>query len=75
MALTSKGKKVMQAMEITYGSKDKAEAKFYDMVKRRKLSGVEEVNDKYGSWKPDALKRDGERRKKKDGKETNKSSK
>lgn len=67
MALTSKGKKILKAMEITYGSKTKAEAKFYDMVKKRKLSGVEEINDKYGTWKPDSLKRDGEGRKKKDG--------
>lgn len=67
MALTSKGEKILKAMTITYGSKDKAEAKFYDMVKRRRLSGVEEINDKFGTWKPDAQKRDGQRRKKKNG--------
>ena len=67
MALTSKGKKILQAMEITYGSKAKAEAVFADMKKKRKLSGVEEVNDKYGTWKPDSLKRDGKGRKKKNG--------
>lgn len=74
MPLTSKGRNILKAMETTYGSKTKAESVFYDMVKRRRLSGVEEINDKYGSWKPDALKRDGKGRKK-DGKETNKSSK
>jgi hypothetical protein len=67
MALTSKGKNIMKAMKITYGSKEKAESVFYEMIKKRRLSGVEEINDKYGSWKPDALKRDGKGRKKKDG--------
>lgn len=67
MALTSKGEKILKAMTITYGSKDKAEAKFYDMIKRRRLSGVEEINDKHRTWKPDSQKRDGQGRKKKDG--------
>ncbi len=64
MPLTSKGKKVMKAMEITYGSKEKAQEVFYSLIQKRKLSGVEEVNDKYGTWRPDSQKRDGKRNKK-----------
>ena len=68
MPLTSKGKKILEAMTKTYqGDSDKAQAVFYDMIKKRRLTGVEEINDKYGTWKPDSLKRDGKRRKKKDG--------
>jgi hypothetical protein len=64
MPLTSKGKKVLKAMTTTYGSKKKAEEVFYSMIQKRKLSGVEEINDKHGSWKPDSRKRDGKRNKK-----------
>lgn len=64
MPLTSKGRKILKAMEITYGSKDKAEEVFYSMIQRRRLSGVEEINDKHGTWRPDSQKRNGKRNKK-----------
>lgn len=64
MPLTSKGKKILKAMELTYGGKKKAEEVFYSMIQKRRLSGVEEINDKYGTWRPDSQKRDGKRNKK-----------
>lgn len=58
MPLTSKGKKILANMTKTYKSKDKAEAVFYSMKNKRKLSGVEEIDNKLGRNKPDAKKRD-----------------
>lgn len=58
MPLTSKGKKIMKSMEKTYGSKKKAEEVFYASVNKRKISGVEEIDNKLGRNKPDAKKRD-----------------
>lgn len=68
MPLTSKGKKIMEAMTRTYqGDTKKAEAVFWGMVDKRKLTGVEEIDNKYGNNRPEARKRDGKGRKKKDG--------
>jgi len=65
MPLTSKGKKIMEAMTRTYqGDSKKAEQIFWGMVEKRKLTGVEEVDNKYGSNRPDSQKRDGKRSKK-----------
>ena len=65
MPLTSKGKKIMSAMTRTYqGDSKKAEEVFWGMVEKRKLTGVEEIDDKYGSNKPKAQQRDGKRNKK-----------
>jgi hypothetical protein len=41
MPLTKKGRKVMTAMEDTYGSKDKAESVFYASKNAGKLRGVD----------------------------------
>lgn len=65
MPLTSKGKKVMEAMTRTYkGDSKKAEKVFWGMVEKRKLTGVEEIDNKLNRNKPDAQKRDGKRSKK-----------
>lgn len=47
MPLTSKGKKIMKAMERTYG-KTRAEDIFYASINKRKISGVEEIDNKLG---------------------------
>jgi hypothetical protein len=41
MPLTKKGKKVMKAMEKTYGGKKKAEQVFYASKNKGKIKGVE----------------------------------
>lgn len=46
MPLTKKGKKVMDAMEDTYGSKKKAEEVFYASRNAGKLKGVDKKKKK-----------------------------
>lgn len=48
MPLTTKGKKIMSALQKQYGSKDKAEEVFYAMKNKRKISGVEEIDKDMG---------------------------
>ncbi len=52
MSLTSKGKKILEAMTRTYGSREKAEQVFYDKVAKQKLTGVEEINANFGKNRP-----------------------
>ena len=65
MPLTSKGKKVLEAMTRTYkGDSKKAEQVFWGMVEKRKLTGVEEIDNKLNRNRPEAQQRDGKRSKK-----------
>jgi hypothetical protein len=48
MPLTKKGRKVMKAMEDTYGSKDKAESVFYASKNAGKLKGVDKAKKRKG---------------------------
>ena len=41
MPLTPKGKKILNNMEETYGSKDKAEQVFYASANAGKITGIE----------------------------------
>ena len=52
MPLTSKGKKILGSMQKKYG-KDKGEEVFYASINKRKISGVEEIDNKLGRNKPD----------------------
>ena len=63
MPLTSKGKKILGSMEKTYGKK-KAEEVFYASINKRKISGVEEIDNKLGRNKPDKKVSNGKRKKK-----------
>ena len=57
MPLTTKGKKILKSMEKTYGKK-KAEEVFYASINKRKISGVEEIDNKLGRNKPDKKRSD-----------------
>jgi hypothetical protein len=57
MALTTKGDKILRAMKKYYKDDERAEEIFYEMQKKRKVSGTEEINSELGKWVPSHMRK------------------